>query len=218
MDGWAIELDKADPDQQTILFYYPKVVDYGGLYGSGGYGSKSDAESYIKPVIKLEFGARGEIEPHEEKNITPYVAEQFPQFFTKPSCSVRVLSAERTFWEKATILHALHHGTKMRDRMSRHYYDLYMLAKKGVAKAALQNPALLERVVMNKSIMFSDNKASYETAVIGSLRLSPKAETLQELKRDYAAMEEMFTHAPPAWEEMMNTISAVEQEINSCGA
>jgi hypothetical protein len=193
--------------RQTILFFYPKTLNYGDLYGVGEYGRGKYPESYIKPMVKLEFGARGEIEPHEEKSITPYVAEQFPQ--------LRVLSAERTCWEKATILHVLHYGTKMRDRKSRHYYDLHMLAKKGVATTALQHPELLERVVMNKSIMFSDNKASYVTAVIGSLRLSPKVEMLQELKRDYAAMEEMFTRAPPTWEVMMNIIAEIEKAINT---
>ena len=92
-----------------------------------------------------------------------------------PDADVRVstLSVERTFWEKVTILHALHHGTKLLPEMSRHYYDTMMLAAKGIDDVAINSPELLARVVLNKSLMFADNKASYGTAVIGSLRLVP---------------------------------------------
>jgi hypothetical protein len=52
------------------------------------------------------------------------------------SCAVKVLSAERTFWEKATILHAEFHrpaDKPMPERFSRHYCDFYELIRKGVA-------------------------------------------------------------------------------------
>lgn len=89
-----------------------------------------------------------------------------------------------------------------------------MLAQKGVADKALQNVALLAQVVRNKSLMFADNKASYETAVIGSLRLMPKPEMLPELKRDYAAMEPMFMKAAPDFEAMMQSLANLEARIN----
>jgi len=43
-DGWQIYIDSNDPDKQTIIFQYPTTVT---------------AVGYIKPAIKLEFGARG---------------------------------------------------------------------------------------------------------------------------------------------------------------
>jgi len=48
-----------------------------------------------------------------------------------------VLDARRTFWEKATILHAEHHrpaDKAMAAGMSRHYYDLYQLAKQEIGR------------------------------------------------------------------------------------
>jgi hypothetical protein len=143
---WKISIDEDDRDKQTLSFSYPRLLSYGQGYGRGGFGVGRFGEGefgYIKPMVKLEFGARGEIEPSTEKAITPYVAESYPQFFDAPSCNVHVLTAERTFWEKATILHALYHGTKIRDRMSRHYYDTYLLAEKGIADAALLDVSLL---------------------------------------------------------------------------
>src|ERR1019366_9129792 len=58
----------------------------------------------IRRMVKIEMGARADHWPCETKPVTPYVAEQFPQEFREPDCAVKVLSAERTFWEKATIL------------------------------------------------------------------------------------------------------------------
>jgi hypothetical protein len=50
----------------------------------------------------------------------------------------------------------------------------------------------------------ADNKASYGTAVIGSLRLAD----------DYAAMAEMFMVAPPSFDELMTAIAALEAKLN----
>ena len=65
--------------------------------------------TYITPRVKLELGARGDPWPTEEKVIRPYAAEDYPDFFEDPDCTVTVLSAQRTFWEKATALHAEAH-------------------------------------------------------------------------------------------------------------
>ena len=132
-DTWKIMLDVEDPDRQTLLFYYPKVFNYelGTNFSNFTFDQSNFAVTeYIKPHIKLEFGARGETEPHETRTVISYAAETFPDIFDDPSHAAATLAVERTFWEKATILHALHHGSKMRDRMSRHYYDTYMLARK----------------------------------------------------------------------------------------
>lgn len=212
---WRIALDAEDNDKQALLFFYPAIFGDGHWDTSTWDETSWDADGYIRAAVKLEFGARGEIDPSEEKPLSPYVAEAFPQFFDTTHSNVHVLAAERTFWEKATILHALHHGTKMRDRMSRHYYDTYMLAQKGVADKALQASALLAQVVRNKSLMFADTKASYDTAVIGSLRLMPKPAMLPELRRDYAAMEPMFMNEAPDFDAMMQAIAQLEKQINS---
>ncbi len=216
-EGWALELDKDDPDQQTLLFHYPRVMDYGMGFGKGAFGAGRFGEGevgYIKPAVKLEFGARGEIVPHEIKTITPYAAEDFPDFFKQPTISVTTLAAERTFWEKATILHALHHSTKLRDRMSRHYYDTYVMAEKGVADIALRQPELLQHVVQNKSLLFRDNKASYETATITELKLIPTDGMLQALKKDYASMQEMFMGDVPDFDTVMQRLAKLEEQIH----
>lgn len=200
-EGWDLALDPDDP--QTILFRYPGAgVDDGG---------------YIKPRIKLEFGARGEADPHEERSIIPYVTEEFPEELGDAATAVPTLAVERTYWEKATILHALHHNQKLRPGLSRHYYDLAMLDEAGITDAALVRLDLLASVVRNKSIMFADNKASYGTAVRGSLRLLPQAADEQALRDDYAAMDEMFMDAAPSFDELRARLAALEATLNAAG-
>lgn len=213
--NWKIVLDDEDPDRQTILFHYPKVFAYGTEWDNAKWDEAEwDKETYIRPHIKLEFGARGDITPSEKCSVKSYAAEEFPDMFESPSVDVGTLAAHRTFWEKATILHALHHGSKMRDRMSRHYYDTFMLDQHGIADKALLNPDLLESVVHNKSLLFRDAKASYDTAVIGSLKLLPTDEQRLPLKQDYERMSEMFMGEYPDFDTVMDGLSKLEKKIN----
>lgn len=89
-----------------------------------------------------------------------------------------------------------------------------MLTIHGVADAALKNLLLLEQVVYNKSIFFRDNNASYETAKIGSLRLLPHEGLLNELRRDYSDMHEMFMVDAPDFDVVMSTLQKLEEKIN----
>jgi len=200
-DDWQLLLDPDDPDRQTILFCYPQTA--------------TETAGYVKPTIKLEFGARGGTEPQNETPIRPYVSEEFPSLFPEASCSPVTLSVTRSFWEKATILHALCHGSKMKDRMSRHYYDTFMMDERGVTEKALTDTALLDLVVQNKTYFFRDPRASYDTAKIGTLRLVPEGETLQALKKDYKAMEEMFMANFPSFDEILERLIILEQKINA---
>ena len=135
-EKWSLRSDDEDPDKQTLLFDYPTSF-------------APDATGYIRRAVKIEMGARADHWPCETKTVTPYVAEQFPQGFKEPSCAVKVLSVERTFWEKATILHAEFHrpaDKPMPERFSRHYGDFYELIHKGVSKSATAKLELLARV------------------------------------------------------------------------
>jgi hypothetical protein len=102
------------PDGQCLLFHYPTVFP-------------ASVAAYVRPVVKIELGARSDDWPHEEKSIQPYVIEHFPALDPSPFFSVRVLAAERTFWEKACLLHEETFrppGKPRKFRMARHYYDL----------------------------------------------------------------------------------------------
>jgi len=78
---------------------------------------------------------------------TPELADKF--VFKEPECRVVSLEAERTFWEKATILHAEYHRPQdkpMRNRLSRDCYDMCHMAEHKSGQRALTDSALLESV------------------------------------------------------------------------
>ncbi len=212
-ESWSVTLDPDDPDAQTLLFNYPKTTSYGFPHGENYDGDH--ANGYIRPRIKLEFGAKGDTEPSEARSISPYLADEFPEELLDAVCELATLAVVRTFWEKVTILHALRHNGKLREGMSRHYYDTLMLVQSGIADEALARPDLLEQVVRNKSIMFADKSARYDDAVLGSLRIVPSGETAVKLKQDYAAMAEMFMVDPPSFDDLMAGITKLETKLNS---
>lgn len=195
------ELDAAS-QSPVILFPYPRVGPPG---------------AYIAPLVKMEFGSLTDQRPIGTHTIMPLVAELAPATFDDFRAEVVALEIERSFWEKATILHAEYHrpaSEPMRDRFARHYADFAALWKHPGGPRAVARLDLLERVRLHKSRFFASNWAHYETAVPGSLRLAPPDARLTELRRDYAAMEPMFLSPPPPFDELLATLHAAEKAIN----
>jgi hypothetical protein len=205
---WTLTAANDDADDQTLLFEYP-VTDPDARKRSG----------YIKPVIRLEFGARGDHWPAEWRPIVPYAAESVPGAFASPETSVTTLAAERTFWEKATALHMMHHMPKDRrlgPRQSRHYSDLHQLAGRAVGSRALSNRDLLGQVAAHKQAFFPAAWARYEEAPTGQLRLAPPEHRLKALQKDYKAMGEMFfSEKVPSFDEIVARLQELERKINA---
>ena len=82
-----------------------------------------------------------------------------------------MLSARRTFWEKATALHAEAHrpaDSPAPQYFSRHYYDLAMLLGSEEGKAAAVDLELLATVANHRATFFRSSWASYDTARPGT--------------------------------------------------
>ena len=127
------------------------------------------------------------------------------------------LEVERTFWEKATILHAEHHRPAeqpIRERFARHYADVAALWQHPASAAALARFDLLKRVVKHKSRFFASSWANYETAKPGSLKLLPPSYREAELARDYNQMQTMFLANPPSFSAVLRVLGEAERKIN----
>jgi hypothetical protein len=202
-DGWALFSDQGDPCGQTLLFEYP---------------SEASKTGYIRPLVKIEMGARSEHWPVSEHEIQSYTKEALKEKMSEPKIRVRVLNAERTFWEKATILHQYAHlpeGKKLPPRLSRHFYDFFCLLNSGIKEKALDETDLLERVANHKSLYFASNWANYGAARKGTLKLFPPSRILKELEKDYALMNAMFFREIPEWKLILKTIEEFEKEFNN---
>lgn len=99
-------------------------------------------------------------------------------------------------------------------RMSRHYYDFYMLLGSAVKDLALKDDALLTRVAEHKSVFFRAASAKYEEAKRGTLRLAPPDLRRTALRTDYATMSSMFFDTVPDFEVIIATIASFEQSFN----
>lgn len=153
-----------------------------------------------------------------EQPITAYLAETFSDAFPHATFSVPVLDIERTFWEKATILHAEAQRPTDKatpDRFSRHYTDLAALSEHSAGIAALARDDLRARVVTHKQIFFPAMWASYETAVPSTFKLIPPSVRLDALAADYRTMQDMFFRPQPSWTEVVAKLRKLEVTLNT---
>lgn len=191
-------------DGETLLVDYPSCFEKRG--------------EYILESVKVEFGGRNTIEPHEQHQLSAYVSELGLEIEI-PVAVVDVLSPERTFWEKVTLAHAECGLQKWRhgiDRFARHLYDLAVLADHDIGARALANRALLKDVIRIKDAFWYRGTAQYGQCLTGNCRLVPDGEMLQGLRRDYEAMitAGMFSATPPAFNAVIGRLRALESEIN----
>jgi hypothetical protein len=187
----------------VVLFHYPS--------------NEPSGFKYLGRSVKMEFGSLTDQRPVGMHAVLPWLAEEFPKQLGDFRCDLVALEPERTFWEKATILHAEHYRDAVkptRDRFSRHYSDMAALALHTIASRALARDDLRQRVVDWKNRFFAASWARYDLAKPGSFRLVPPEFRLPELERDYQAMRDMFISLPPSFESVIKTVSNLEQQIN----
>jgi hypothetical protein len=197
VSGVVASIDGDDP--HTVNVFYPAAY----------------SAEYIRPAVRLEIGPLASWVPSNAHTIQAYAAQSFPGAFNDPVCAVVAIDAERTFWEKATILHQEAHRPGMTPaRYSRHYYDLHKLARSPVKQAALSNLALLRSVVEFKERFYYSSWAHYDMATPGSFRLSPPESQIPALERDYREMRDMFYREPPEFAAILAGMKALELEIN----
>lgn len=202
---WSLEPDLSDPDGQSLAFTYPTTA------------LTQSAAAYLRPAVKIEFGARSDHWPAESRPLQPYLADAYPDALNDPSVSVKTMEATRTFWEKATILHQMAHlpdGKPFPGRYSRHYCDLASMIEAGTGDEAAEHEELLAAVVAHKIAFYRAAWAKYETAQRGSLRLLPAEDRMADLKADLESMREMFFDDPPAFDHVIDTLRTWENAFN----
>ena len=202
---WELAQNPDDPDAQTLLLAYPAAFD--------------PHRAYIRPLVKIEFGARSDTDPSETIQVAPLLVAAFPDFFQEPRFPVEAVSPRRTFWEKAMLLHeeTFRPSTSHRKaRMARHYYDLYRLIRAGIGLEAAADLALFDRIAAHRQVYFRYTWVDYGTLCPGRLTLVPPAEQLALWRADYAAMgEEMFFTQPPGFDELIETIREFQEQLHA---
>jgi hypothetical protein len=203
--GCAIFPDDEDKDNQTVLVQYKSLFKF---------------NTYVKPIVKIEGGARSGLTPHNILSIKPYIADVVSVFdFT--IFGIRTIDAERTFWEKILILHGLHCGYRddkklpsEANRLSRHYYDVAMLSQSKVSTQAINNIDLLNEVREHNLVAFNQKWKKFNEAVPGRIMIIPQDELAVVLANDYKAMSGMIMGDEPKFDSILDEIRRLYDRIN----
>ncbi len=186
------------------------------------YDAVRSGTGYVRPAVLLEFGARSTGEPADRHSIHCDISDALPDLVT-PTAHPRVMRAERTFWEKATAMHAycLKGSFRGGDRFARHWYDLDCLDRMGIAQKALDDRGLGNDVARHKQIFFRENDISgkpidYKEAVAGSLCLVPAGDAFEALRQDYQKMLEagLLQSDAIAFNELIERLAKLQDRAN----
>lgn len=207
-EGCFVYPDPKDKDCQTLLVKYPSLYP------------KSDL-AYVAPQVKIEGGAKSALDPNSIHTITPYIAEELPDWFFDVE-NITVIKPERTYLDKLLILHGVHCGYRdagrmptEKQRISRHYYDVAMITETDTGSFALSDINLLDQIRNHNIIAFRQAWKKLEEAVPGSLRLVPQEEPRAVIERDYAEMREMIFGDAPDFGWIMEQLEIAEAAINN---
>ena len=202
-----IEPDPSDAANQSLLLWYPRVT--------------GDGEGYVGPAVKIEDGAKSALDPHHPLTVRPYITEDLIDFNLDVNM-VTTVAPERTFWDKVVILHGLRRWFDQKSelkgggqRVSRHYYDLHRLMDSAIAESALNDPALGKDCVRHALMFFNRPAFDLASAKSGSFALMPHDGMVDALRGDYEKMQGMIFGDVPDFNQVMHSISRLEQKVNS---
>lgn len=194
-----------DPqDAMVVDFTYPKLFN----------------GEYLRPSVRLEIGPLAEWTPSHIIEIKPFVAEYYPKMFEQAGTEVLTIDAERTFWEKITILHKIANfpeGKQLPNRYARHLYDVYCMGHTSVKDRAFERKELLSKDILFKQKFYYSKGAHYETATLAEVNLIPRGDILPELRKDYKAMQNMIYGSIPSFEEILDYLQELQGEIHALG-
>lgn len=195
---------KLDDDGETLHLYYPSVIE--------------QKNGYITDSVRLEFGGRNITMPNETQTISADISEHLDNLIF-PVAEVTVLSPQKTFWEKITLIHYECNRPTLKedaDRISRHWYDISMLANHGIGEQAIKNKDLLNEVIKVKKTFYDSGFAKYDDCLNGNLHLIPNDNYLKLLEVDFGKMisNKMFYGEQPDFDSIISNIKTLELTIN----
>lgn len=196
-----IEIDTAR-DPFVIEIEYPRV-DLGAI------------SSYQRPLVKVELSGRADSWPEESRLIMPYLSQAFPQFVPGEDLRISCVKPARTFWEKASLLHERHaQDTEVvASRQSRHLYDLVKLWEHVREESGLLD--LFHTVKLHRKAFYNYGGIDYDQLSPERLNLVPPTQHLGVWRRDYRDMEDMFINASPEFDELIESVQQIEQELRA---
>lgn len=174
----------------------------------------NDHLSYLPSMVRIEAGARTITEPYETAILNSMVEQAFSTVKTTIATPmVKTAVAEKTFLEKAFLLHELFSVRNKIEaqRKSRHMYDLRMMMKHGIDKRALPNKELWEAIRHSRSMLTPMQGVDYITDIHKNIQLIPPKESMRDWKKDFEEMSSAMIYGEkPAFEELLESMNWLE--------
>ncbi len=176
--------------------------------------------SYLSPIVMLEIGARSLFEPNEQTEINSMVEDLFPTIQTTlVSSKVATAVAEKTFLEKAFLLHEIFsvEGQGVRaERKSRHLYDLSRMMDKEFALSAIKDDELWESICHHREMFTSVRGVDYSLDVRKRIVLVPHSNIIKAWEEDYNSMSRaMIFGDKPTFVVLMQNMKELEERFHS---
>ena len=168
---------------------------------------------YLHSEVKLEVGARSLLEPTAEAAVTSVLEDTLPISTTVKQVMIPTALAEKTFLEKAFLLHELFSSQSPReaDRKSRHLYDLVQMMYTDIATQAVANDELWNTIHHHRELFTSMSGVDYTPDIRKRIRLLPPDNVIDDWYNDYKDMQSSMIYGEkPTFEELMRKIKELE--------
>lgn len=194
------EGDDTYPEPRKIHIAYKSVFDSG--------------DSYIRPEVLLEVGARSLFEPTSEALVKSMISENSSIETSVSDNKIICAVPQKTFLEKAFLLHELfttEMGAKA-NRKSRHLYDLEHLMSQGEILEAVNDDELWETIRHHREIFTSIRGVDYTPDVRKRIVIVPPEEFEKEWRRDYDAMQKSMIYGDEmSYDDLILHISKLQE-------
>lgn len=173
---------------------------------------------YLHSEVKLEVGARSLLEPTSEAVVTSVLEDVLPISTTLKQVMIPTALAEKTFLEKAFLLHELFSSQTSREanRKSRHLYDLAQMMNTDIAVRAIANDELWNTIHHHRELFTSMSGVDYTPDIRKRIRLLPPDDFIDDWHNDYKDMQlSMIYGEKPSFEELMRKMAELENMFHT---
>jgi Nucleotidyl transferase AbiEii toxin, Type IV TA system len=175
----AEETASSDTDPQKLVISYPPLFE---------------PNPYLADQVIIEVSARSLKEPYTAVMIQSIIDDYSQgQPYAYPAFAVPSVNPERTFLEKAFLLHEEFQKPveKMKhERKSRHFHDLDKIMDTSFGQKALKNGMLYQKIVAHREVYNNLPGIDYTTHHPTTINFIPPDKSWNQWENDYESMRQ----------------------------
>jgi len=207
IETFSIELEENKIGKEPVSL----IVSYQSIL--------SDTNTYVLPRVKIELSGRSLKEPNELKSLNTMMSMAYPNvLFLKIESSVKTVLPQRTFLEKAFLLHEEFQkdvASIRYERLSRHLYDIHQIYN---AFGEDLMDASLFNIIKKHRAKFSPIKGTdYENMEINHITFLPPVHIMPKYEHDYNLMYENMIYGldKPNWKDLMESLTNIQSKFEN---